>query len=79
MSDVNVQQRKYNHIIKISIVVFISVIFLSFLITYLIYLYNKKNRNVQTPFFTLPYISLLTEIFSITILLLSGIYFLIYY
>ena len=73
----NVQQQK--NIFFYSIFFFIGVILLSILITFGIHLYNKKSRNIQTPFFTGPYISLLIEIFSIIVLLSAGIYFLIFY
>ena len=59
--------------------IFLLFIIISFIITFSIYYYNKKIRNIQTPFFTAPYISLLIEIFSTIILLSAGIYFLIYY
>ena len=73
----NVQQQK--KIFVHSIFLFIGIILFSILLTFIIYKYNKKSRNIQTPFFTSPYISLLIEIFSTIVLLSAGIYFLIYY
>ena len=61
-------ERQKKIIIK-SVIIFISIIIISSLITFSIYKYNQIVRNIQTPFFTAPYISLMVEIFSIIILL----------
>lgn len=66
-------------IIIISVSLFITIILISLLITFFIYKYNVKNRNIQTPFFTSPYISLFTELLSVIILLSAGIYLLVFY
>ena len=67
------------NIVRKSVIIFIGIIFLSLGITFGIHKYNQSKRNIQTPFFTSPYISLFVEILSTLVLLSAGIYLLINY